>query len=88
MARTLGICDAVARALLFNASHIGAHLHLDTTLLHALHNHIPGLCIKAAQYGLAPIPKMGLHPKTVENAGKFTSDIAAAHDQNSLGQSL
>src|SRR5210317_50369 len=72
MARALCICHAVSHPLLFNAGHIGLHVHLDTALLHALHNHIPGLFVKAAQDRLAAIPKMGLHPKTIENAGKFT----------------
>ena len=80
MARTLCICHAVSRPLLFNAGHVGLHVHLDTALLHALHNHIPGLFVKAAQDRLAAIPKMGLHPKTIENAGKFTSNIAASNN--------
>ncbi len=88
MARALGICHTVAGALPVDSGHIGVHLHLDTTLLHALHNHIASLFIKAAQYRLAPIPKMGLHPKSIENSGKFTRNITASHDQYPLGQSF
>ena len=55
---------------------------------HTLRHMRPRLVIKAAQDMLAPVILPYMHPKSVENAGEFRSDITAAHHQRPLGQFL
>ena len=63
-------------------------MDVDTFDSHGVSHMAARLVVKAAQDLSAAIELADLHPKAVEDAGKFTGDVAAAHHQRPLWQRI
>ena len=80
--RAIGAFHPQAGFRLFDRHDIGAHMQVDPLGDHLVGNMAPHLVVKAAQDLRAPIELRDLRAQPVENAGKFTGNIPATHDQN------
>ncbi len=69
-----------------HAGDVGAGVQVDAAFLHRVGDQAAGLLVEAAQDLRAAVVLRHLDAQPVEDAGEFAGDVAAADDQDGLGQ--